>query len=142
MALKDKILTDGGEGTEFEFPGTQFVVRIAPVSSRRRLEILRKCEIKPLPGSRVSTVEYDDEKFNRLWAREVIRGWRGLDEKTLMRLLVLDPGQKIEPEDTAYSPENAEVLMAESPAFNAWVTSVLRDAEVQNEALRAQSIKN
>ena len=62
MSLKSKLLkSDAATGIDFQFPGSDFIVTLCPVSRQRRQEIIKSCEIEALPGLRSLTPEYDDD---------------------------------------------------------------------------------
>lgn len=84
----------------------------------------------------------DDEKFLKLYAATVIRGWYGLRVKDLERLLPVD-NTGLNPDDEVdYDPDNAYTLLHNSPDFDRFISDVLADVSLFNEKAKKNALKN
>jgi len=114
---------------EFEYPyipGLYF--NIAYASKHLLQQILDGAKENYFnPKTRMQEERTNSAKFNRLAARQLVRGWRGLTVKSLKSLIVGLSTSASDNTEIPYSEELAYALMDASLDFQNWVVSVATD---------------
>lgn len=113
-----------------EMPGFDgFVVSLSYLTRDELVKIRDKATTKKISRkTRQVEDDTDNELFQQLYIKAVIKGWSGLKYKYLEKLLPVDLSDIEDDEDElVYSTENAELLMKNSTTFDSWVTDVLDD---------------
>ena len=112
-----------------DYPGLEgFEVQLAYLTKDELMKIRDKSLVRKINRSRAVEDELDNELFQTLYFKAVIKDWRGLKLKYLRKLLPVDTGEAID-DELEYSVENAEVLMKNSSQFESWVGQMLEDVE-------------
>jgi len=114
---------------EFEYPyisGLYF--NIAYASKHLLQQILDGAKENYFnPKTRMQEERTNSAKFNRLAARQLVRGWKGLTVKSLKTLIVGLSTSASDDTEIPYSEELAYALMDSSLDFQNWVVSVATD---------------
>lgn len=122
LNLKDIALTTKTAEVEFEgLPG--FVVTIAAISRQVSQKLRTESEVTKINTAlRMPEKELDETKFIEKFAAAAIKGWKGLTYEHLSQLMLVDlSGVENTSDEVDYTPENAVVLLSNSPTFDQWV---------------------
>lgn len=122
LNLKDIALTTKTAEVEFEgLPG--FVVTIAAISRQVSQKLRTESEVTKINAAlRMPEKELDETKFIEKFAAAAIKGWKGLTYEHLSQLMLVDlSGVENTSDEVDYTPENAVVLLSNSPTFDQWV---------------------
>ena len=114
-----------------DFPGYTGMSVLLCYLAREELVKLRKRCLSTRFNRKTHQPEedLDEDKFLTEYCKAVIKGWSGLKYRYLEELLLVDISS-LDPEDTLiYNTENAELLMKNSTAIDAWVTETVGDLE-------------
>lgn len=125
LILEEKII-------EVEHPVLDgFKVEIAYLSRERVKKLLDKATSMSYDKRTHQPKEtVDDKLFMQLYAKELIRGWKGLTAAHLAELVPVNlDGQDLDAE-IEYTAENAEYLLKSSSEIDNWLSSVI--SEVKN----------
>lgn len=130
MDLKDLVVET--KSVELDYPGLEgFKVTLKAISRpvSQKIEKASK-RISFNKGSRLPVEERDDDLFVQAFAKHAIEGWTGLKYKYLEDLVLADVSaiEDLESE-LEYSPDNAVVMLKNSPEFNTWVNRVVFDLD-------------
>ena len=117
---------------EVEFPDSDnFYVSLTYLNREKLTKIRnRSLTIKFNKRSRQREEEVDNEKFLEEYAREVVRGWRGLTIRELARLMPIETAGANLEQEVPYSEEDALELLRNSTIFDQFVTDCQNDFEV------------
>lgn len=116
---------------EIEVPGfTDFIVKLSYLTRDELVALRKKCTSVKFER-REATESVDNDLFQRLYIKEVIKGWTGLKYKYLLKLVPVDLSaiDDYENKELDYSESNAELIMRNSNTFDTWVTHTLDDVE-------------
>jgi len=80
------------------------------------------------PSTHVREDKLDQEKFDRLFALQVILGWSGLTVGKLKQLVPVE-GDVADDQIIEFSEENAIDLVSTSTTFNGWLSTVCMELE-------------
>ena len=80
----------------------------------------------------------DSKKYSALVANEVVVGWRGLTDKVLRQMVLLDDY----PPDVPFSIDECAWLLEAAYDFDLWVQNVATEVEYFDAARRAEEQKN
>jgi hypothetical protein len=154
MSLLAKIVQPSDEiaGVFFKYPGTKMETELVPIDRVERLKLMDRCRLPQVRGSRRQAEEFDEDKFNKIFAERVIKNIRNCDKEALERLLVLkpgelerllgvEPGQKLTGE-IKLDADDREYLYTHSLEYRLWIDDCLANADAINMALKAQSLGN
>lgn len=133
MELKSLITND--KIIKVEHPDYDgLVVELKYVPREKLKKFIEKATVTTYDRKAKGTVEeLDDELFSSLYVPELIKGWTGFKYKFLSELLPVDLSA-VDPEDELeYSVENAIVLLKNSPEFDDWVSSIVKDVKNFNK---------
>lgn len=122
LNLKDIALTTKTAEVEFEgLPG--FVVTIAAISRQVSQKLRTESEVTKINAAlRMPEKELDETKFIEKFAAAAIKSWKGLTYEHLSQLMLVDlSGVENTSDEVDYTPENAVVLLSNSPTFDQWV---------------------
>lgn len=129
---------------EVEFPDSDnFYVSLTYLNREKLTKIRnRSLTIKFNKRSRQREEEVDNEKFLEEYAREVVRGWRGLTIRELARLMPIETAGANLEEEVPYSEEDALELLRNSTIFDQFVTDCQNDFEVFEKDKTDSQVKN
>ena len=119
------------KSVNIDFPGYAGMSVLLCYLAREELVKLRKRCLSTRFNRKTHQPEedLDEDKFLTEYCKAVIKGWSGLKYRYLEELLLVDISS-LDPEDTLiYNTENAELLMKNSTAIDAWVTETVGDLE-------------
>lgn len=125
--LSLKTLLVPSKDVEVEYPGMPgFSVKLSFLSRDTLIKLRKQSTTqKRVKGELVE--EVNDELFLELYAKAIIKGWKGFKLKYVSLLAPVDlSGQDMESE-LAYTEENALFLMKNSSEFDSWVGSQVSD---------------
>jgi hypothetical protein len=130
-------------GVFFQYPGTSLEVELIPQTREERQQRLDKCR-QQRRGFRNDPFAFDDKKHNRLLAHEVFLSWRGMDQKTVSKLVLIKPDalKSIGAEGLQFSTEDAEFILNNNADFRLWIDECLDNYEAFNQAEKERLIKN
>lgn len=110
---------------EVEYPGLSgFVLQLNHISKNKSREILKSSEKVVMKSGRPSTI-MDDDKFNELFVKESISGWKGLTLEHLDNLMLLNLEGHEMTEEVPFSIDNGVMLMKNSSAFDEWINGIV-----------------
>ena len=115
-----------------EYPGLGgFEVELAYLTRDELMKIRDKStNTKISRRTRKPEDEVDNDLFQSLYFKAVIKNWRGLKYKYLAKLVPVDLSAVTDLDDELeYSEENAEALMKNCSDFDGWISSVLDDVQ-------------
>ena len=118
--------------TVAEFPGYPDLKVTLSFLSREEIVKLRKKATKTKfdRKTRQPIDEVDDDLFLELYVSTIVKGWTGFKFKYLTQLMPVDAsGIKNLDDELEYTPENALVLMKNSPDFDSFVTETTSDLQ-------------
>jgi hypothetical protein len=126
-----KNLMIGEKVVEVEFPDSDaFYVSLSYLSREKLLKIRnRAMVVKFNKRSRQREEEIDNDKFLEEYAREVVKGWRGLTLRELSRILPVETAGQDLTKEIPYSEEDALELLRNSTIFDQFVTDSMNDFE-------------
>lgn len=126
-----KNLMIGEKVVEVEFPDSDdFYVSLSYLSREKLLKIRnRAMVVKFNKRSRQREEEIDNDKFLEEYAREVLKGWRGLTLRELSRILPVETAGQDLKKEIPYSEEDALELLRNSTIFDQFVTDSMNDFE-------------
>jgi len=129
---------------EVEFPDSDnFYVSLTYLNREKLTKIRnRSLTIKFNKRSRQREEEVDNEKFLEEYAREVVRGWRGLTIRELARLMPIETAGANLDQEVPYSEEDALELLRNSTIFYQFVTDCQNDFEVFEKDKTDSQVKN
>jgi|TARA_Y100000389_G_scaffold18407_1_gene16002 hypothetical protein len=129
---------------EVEFPDSDnFYVSLTYLNREKLTKIRnRSLTIKFNKRSRQREEEVDNEKFLEEYAREVVRGWRGLTIRELARLMPIETAGANLEQEVPYSEEDALELLRNSTIFDQFVTDCQNDFEVFEKDKTDSQVKN
>ncbi len=129
---------------EVEFPDSDnFYVSLTYLNREKLTKIRnRSLTIKFNKRSRQREEEVDNEKFLEEYAREVVRGWRGLTIRELARLMPIETAGANLDQEVPYSEEDALELLRNSTIFDQFVTDCQNDFEVFEKDKTDSQVKN
>ena len=129
---------------EVEFPDSNnFYVSLTYLNREKLTKIRnRSLTIKFNKRSRQREEEVDNEKFLEEYAREVVRGWRGLTIRELARLMPIETAGANLEQEVPYSEEDALELLRNSTIFDQFVTDCQNDFEVFEKDKTDSQVKN
>ena len=129
---------------EVEFPDSDnFYVSLTYLHREKLTKIRnRSLTIKFNKRSRQREEEVDNEKFLEEYAREVVRGWRGLTIRELARLMPIETAGANLEQEVPYSEEDALELLRNSTIFDQFVTDCQNDFEVFEKDKTDSQVKN
>ena len=121
----------GEKVVEVEFPDSDaFYVSLSYLSREKLLKIRnRAMVVKFNKRSRQREEEIDNDKFLEEYAREVVKGWRGLTLRELSRILPVETAGQDLTKEIPYSEEDALELLRNSTIFDQFVTDSMNDFE-------------
>lgn len=109
-----------------EYPGMEdFKVTIRYVSRAVSKKILEDSEVKEMKNGMVVGIKRDEAKFAKGFAAHCIVTWEGLTLEHVSRLMLIDLDGKDLSTEVPYSPDNAEMLLTSSNAFNSFIDSAV-----------------
>lgn len=122
MQLKDLVVRTKEAAVAFEGLAG-FEVTLAAVSREVSKKLREDSEITRMDARQRGPVkELDEDKFITNFAKAAIKGWKGLTYRHLESLILVDLGGVEDLDgEVAYSQENAELLLKNSPVFDSWV---------------------
>ena len=125
LMINDKII-------EVEFPeSNNFYIKLAYLSREKLVKIRnRALVIKFNKRSRQREEEVDNDKFLEEYARETIKGWRGLTIRELARIMPIETAGADLDQEVPYSEEDALSLLQGSPIFDQFITDCMNDFEL------------
>lgn len=137
LMINDKII-------EVEFPDSDgFFVKLAYLSRDKLVKIRnRSLVVKFNKRSRQREEEVDNEKFLEEYARETIKGWRGLTIRELARIMPIETASANLDQEVPYTEEDALALLQGSPIFDQFVTDCMNDFELFEREKADAQIKN
>lgn len=137
LMINDKII-------EVEFPDSDgFFVNLAYLSRDKLVKIRnRSLVVKFNKRSRQREEEVDNEKFLEEYARETIKGWRGLTIRELARIMPIETANANLDQQVPYTEEDALALLQGSPIFDQFVTDCMNDFELFERDKADAQIKN
>jgi len=126
-----KNLMIGEKIVEVEFPDSDnFYVSLSYLSREKLLKVRnRAMVVKFNKRSRQREEEIDNDKFLEEYAREVVKGWRGLTLRELSRILPVETAGQDLTKEIPYSEEDALELLRNSTIFDQFVTDSMNDFE-------------
>jgi len=129
---------------EVEFPDSDnFFVSLTYLNREKLTKIRnRSLTIKFNKRSRQREEEVDNEKFLEEYAREVVRGWRGLTIRELARLMPIETSGANLDQEVPYSEEDALELLRNSTIFDQFITDCQNDFEVFEKEKTDSQVKN
>lgn len=129
---------------EVEFPDSDnFFVSLTYLNREKLTKIRnRSLTIKFNKRSRQREEEVDNEKFLEEYAREVVRGWRGLTIRELARLMPIETSGANLDQEVPYSEEDALDLLRNSTIFDQFITDCQNDFEVFEKEKTDSQVKN
>ena len=129
---------------EVEFPDSDnFYVSLTYLNREKLTKIRnRSLTIKFNKRSRQREEEVDNEKILEEYAREVVRGWRGLTIRELARLMPIETAGANLEQEVPYSEEDALELLRNSTIFDQFVTDCQNDFEVFEKDKTDSQVKN
>lgn len=129
---------------DVEFPDSDnFFVSLSYLSRDKLLKIRnRSLVIKFNKRTRQREEEVDNDKFLEEYAREVIRGWKGLTLRELSRLMPIETSNANLDEEIPYSEEEALELLRNSPTFDQFITDCMNDFEIFEREKSEKQEKN
>ena len=129
---------------EVEFPDSDnFYVSLTYLNREKLTKIRnRSLTIKFNKRSRQREEEVDNEKFLEEYAREVVRGWRGLTIRELARLMPIETAGANLEQEVPYSEEDALELLRNSTIFDQFVTDTMNDFEQFSVKKKETDTKN
>ncbi len=130
--------------TEVDFPDIDgFKVQLCYVGRDRMMKIRNQAlEYKFNKRTRQREEEVNNDKFLELYADAVIKGWSGLNVRSLATLLPIDTTAMDPKEDVPYSADDALLLLKNSTLFDQFVTDSLNNFEVFEREAKDDTIKN
>ena len=126
-----KSLLTPSKTVSMEMPGFEgFEVKLTYLA-REELLKLRNRSVKQVLNKKTRAYEeqLDNDKFLVEYCKAIIKGWKGLKNKYLEELLLVDTSEVDLEDDLAYTQENAEILMKNSGDFDNWVSETVGELE-------------
>lgn len=122
----------------------EFKVTMAFLSRDQLVKIRNKCTTKKYDKrSRQYEEDVDNDKFLKLYTKNVIKGWVGLKVKHLSKLLPVDLSKATNLEESIdFSDEEAYDLVKNSSEFDQFLTDTLNDLENFEEEDKEEEAKN
>lgn len=117
---------------EVEFPGYPDLKLTLNYLSREEINKIRKKATKTKYDRKTRTPieEVDDELFLSLYVGSILAGWTGMKVSYLAQFMPMDTsGVTDMAAEVTYTPENALVLMKNSPEFDSYVTDTVSDLQ-------------
>lgn len=122
---------------DFEYPGfPELFFSVAYLTRDELMDLRKKCTSQKFnKKTRQPEEEVDNELFQELYIKKVLKGWNGLKYKHLLKMIPMDASSVPEDEymsgegEFPYSPEAAEILMKNCSDLDNWVTDMLSDVE-------------
>lgn len=129
MKLKDLMVDT--KSVWVEFPGCPgFEVEVVNLSRKELVALQKRCMKQTFDRkTRQAKDELDDEKFVREFTGATIKNWKGFKGAYLEDLLLTDLPDDAYEKELDYSPEDAEVLVSNSTAFDNWLNDVVFDLD-------------
>ena len=114
-----------------DFPGYKgFKIDLCYLGRDELIKLRKKCvTTKFNKRTHQPEEELNDEKFLVEYSKAVVKGWAGFKYSYLEELLLVDISS-FNPDDVLpYTQDNAETLMQNSSAFDAWITETVGNLE-------------
>lgn len=114
-----------------DFPGLSgFQVEVANLSRKELGKLRKRCiSAKFDRKSRQLTEQLDEDLFVKEFSAACVKNWKGLTLEHLETLMLIDTNNKDSKKEMNYSPDNAEVLIANSTEFDTWLNEVVFDLD-------------
>jgi hypothetical protein len=118
-----------------EYPGCDgFIVELAYLNREELLKIRKKATSNVLnKRTRQMEEQVDNDIFQDLYIKSVVKGWVGLKFKYLKDLVPLDMSNISEDAELDFTTDNAISLMRNSPIFDSFVSDSVGDLENFNQ---------
>lgn len=115
--------------TEVEFPGMPgFKVKLCHLGREPKSKLIKKATVTKYKNHQ-AVQELDDDQFLKAFSRATVKGWTGLKYSYLETLLPVELND-MDPEDCLpFDDANAELLLGNSEAFDAWVVEIVGELE-------------
>jgi hypothetical protein len=132
------------EGVWVQFQDTPFTVRVTYYGKQQMQKMFEAAKTTKL---NMRTLREEDDmdrlKFRKLYAKKVIREWKGLTVAILRKLVVLKLDASL-PDDTVIecTDENKEMLIEYSLEFDQWLASVTQKVDTFNAQRQEEELKN
>ena len=126
-----KSLLTPSKTVSMEMPGFEgFEVKLTYLA-REELLKLRNRSVKQVLNKKTRAYEeqLDNDKFLVEYCKAIIKGWKGLKNKYLEELLLVDTSSVDLEDELPYTLENAELLMKNAGDFDNWVSETVGDLE-------------
>tara|TARA_R110000764_G_scaffold105786_1_gene191494 strand:+ start:1547 stop:1981 length:435 start_codon:yes stop_codon:yes gene_type:complete len=129
MQLKNLIIDS--KSAWVDFPGLPgFSVEVVNLSRKEIQGLRKRCITQKLDRkSRTMEEVLDEEKFVEHFTGSTIKNWKGLTLEHLETLILIDTADKNLSDELPYSKDNAEILVAQSTEFDAWLNEVVFDLD-------------
>lgn len=129
MELKSLVLDS--KSAWVDFPGLSgFSVEVVNLSRKELGKLRKRCLSQKFDRKTRQIAEsLDEDKFVKEFAAATLRNWKGLTFEHLESLLLVDVSDKNPQDELAYTPDNAEVLVAQSTEFDTWLNEVVFDLD-------------
>ena len=117
---------------EVEFPGYPDLKLTLNYLSREEINKLRKKATKTKYDRKTRTPveEIDEDMFLSLYVGAILSGWTGMKVSYLAQFMPMDTsGIQDMDAEVEFSPENALVVMKNSPEFDSFVTDTVSDLQ-------------
>ena len=114
-----------------DFSGLEgFSVEVINLSRKELTGMRKKCTTTKFNRkSRAAEEVLDEEKFVVEFARNSVKGWKGLTLAHLETLILVDTDGADLSTEVEYSEENAEILVSSSTEFDTWLNEVVFDLD-------------
>ncbi len=107
-----------------------FSVEVVNLSRKELTALRKKCTTTKFNRrTRQPEENLDEEKFVTEFSNASIKNWKGLTLEHLQDLVLIDTAGKDLSEELQYTPENAELLVANSSEFDTWLNEVVFDLD-------------
>ena len=126
-----------------QYPDTEFYVDINFVSMDKLSSIRNRALVMKFnTRTREREETVDNDKFLEEYAKVIVKGWKGLDIKTLSKILAVDAAEEDPAEIIPYSQDEAVDLLQNSPNFLSFITDTLNDFEKFGAIRKEDNVKN
>ena len=114
---------------DIEYPGMPgFIVSLAYLTRDEIMSLKDKCTSQKFNRkSHKPEEETDNDLFQELYIKAVVKDWIGLKGRYILKMLPVDPSTVEEDGDVDYSESSAKILMLNCSNFDSWVSDMLED---------------